>query len=71
MSDQVIAGDSWGKLAVPVIKAHPETAIIFVGSLLTLAASLEQQGTKQLFNMFKYSTLCGLKSEVKQPISYT
>ncbi|CAK9069692.1 unnamed protein product [Durusdinium trenchii] len=32
----VIAGDSWGKLAVPVIKAHPETAIIFVGSLLTL-----------------------------------
>ncbi|CAE7574112.1 CACNA1B [Symbiodinium natans] len=32
----VIAGDSWGLIAVPVIEAHPATAIIFVGSLLTL-----------------------------------
>ncbi|CAK9002195.1 unnamed protein product [Durusdinium trenchii] len=32
----VIAGDSWGKIAVPVIEAHPATAIIFVGSLLTI-----------------------------------
>ena len=32
----VIAGDSWGQIAVPVIESHPETSIIFVGSLLTL-----------------------------------
>ncbi|CAE7715655.1 Scn11a, partial [Symbiodinium pilosum] len=32
----VIAGDSWGEVAVPVIQEHPSTAIIFVGSLLTL-----------------------------------
>lgn len=32
----VIAGDSWGTIAVPVIEAYPATAIIFVGSLLTL-----------------------------------
>ncbi|CAK9002187.1 unnamed protein product [Durusdinium trenchii] len=32
----VIAGDSWGTIAVPVIEAYPPTAIIFVGSLLTL-----------------------------------
>lgn len=32
----VIAGDSWGLIAVPVIEDHPGTAIIFVGSQLTL-----------------------------------
>ncbi|CAJ1348644.1 unnamed protein product, partial [Effrenium voratum] len=32
----VIAGDSWGRIAVPVIEAYPATACIFVGSLLTL-----------------------------------
>lgn len=32
----VIAGDSWGDIAVPVIEYSPGTAIIFVGSLLTL-----------------------------------
>lgn len=32
----VIAGDGWGEIAVPVIQEHPGTAIIFVGSLLTL-----------------------------------
>ncbi|CAK9024595.1 Calcium-dependent protein kinase 1 (PbCDPK1) [Durusdinium trenchii] len=37
----VIAGDSWGeipdeRIAVPVIQEHPATAVIFVGSLLTL-----------------------------------
>ncbi|CAE8674162.1 unnamed protein product [Polarella glacialis] len=36
MFQTIIAGDSWGKLAVPVIEAHPWTAIIFVGSLLTI-----------------------------------
>jgi len=32
----VIAGDSWGEIAVPTIEAFPLTAIIFAGSLLTL-----------------------------------
>ncbi|CAE7236582.1 Cacna1c, partial [Symbiodinium microadriaticum] len=32
----VIAGDSWGQVAVPVILRNPETAFIFVGSLLSL-----------------------------------
>jgi len=32
----VIAGDSWGTIAVPVIEAYPATAVIWVGSLLTL-----------------------------------
>ncbi|CAE7757663.1 unnamed protein product, partial [Symbiodinium necroappetens] len=32
----VIAGDSWGLIAVPMIESHPETAIIFVGASLTL-----------------------------------
>ncbi|CAE8593206.1 unnamed protein product, partial [Polarella glacialis] len=36
MFQTIIAGDSWGQLAVPVIEAHPWTAIIFIGSLLTL-----------------------------------
>mmetsp|Transcript_3285 Transcript_3285/g.7700 ORF Transcript_3285/g.7700 Transcript_3285/m.7700 type:complete len:671 (+) Transcript_3285:35-2047(+) len=32
----VIAGDSWGRLAVPIIQRTPGTAVIFVGSLLSL-----------------------------------
>ncbi|CAE8583576.1 unnamed protein product [Polarella glacialis] len=32
----VIAGDSWGRLATPVIEARPWTAIIFMGSQLTV-----------------------------------
>ena len=32
----VIAGDSWGQVAVPVIEYSPATAIIFCGSLMTL-----------------------------------
>ena len=32
----VIAGDSWGVLAVPIITQHPATAIIFIGSQLTI-----------------------------------
>ncbi|CAK8991513.1 Calcium-dependent protein kinase 1, partial [Durusdinium trenchii] len=32
----VIAGDSWGEIAVPVIEQYPATALIFMGSLLTL-----------------------------------
>lgn len=36
LTKTVIAGDSWGEIAVPVIQEHPATAIIFIGSLLTL-----------------------------------
>ncbi|CAE7221048.1 unnamed protein product [Symbiodinium natans] len=32
----VIAGDGWGEMATPIILRYPETAIIFIGSLLTL-----------------------------------
>lgn len=32
----VIAGDSWGEIAVPVIEHFPLTAVVFMGSLLTL-----------------------------------
>mmetsp|Transcript_119481 Transcript_119481/g.254953 ORF Transcript_119481/g.254953 Transcript_119481/m.254953 type:complete len:419 (+) Transcript_119481:2-1258(+) len=32
----IVAGDSWGKVSIPVIEAHPWTCIIFTGSLLTL-----------------------------------
>eukprot|EP00438_Fugacium_kawagutii_P024561 Skav223341 [mRNA] locus=scaffold200:283074:284090:+ [translate_table: standard] len=32
----VIAGDSWGEIAVPVIEQYPATAFIFMGSLLSL-----------------------------------
>jgi len=32
----VVAGDSWGLIAVPVIEQHPEVGLIFTGSLMTL-----------------------------------
>jgi len=32
----IIAGDSWGVIAIPVMEAHAWTSFIFVGSLLTL-----------------------------------
>ena len=33
----VVAGDSWGKVAVPLIEAHPWTATpIFIGSQLSI-----------------------------------
>jgi len=32
----VIAGDSWGQISVPMMEEYPLTAIIFMGSLLTL-----------------------------------
>lgn len=38
----VIAGDSWGRIAVPLIEAYPATGIIFVGSLLTLVFGVLQ-----------------------------
>lgn len=32
----IVAGDGWGEHAMPVIEAHPWTALIFVGAHLTL-----------------------------------
>lgn len=32
----IVAGDSWGKVAIPVIEMYPWTGIIFVGTLFTL-----------------------------------
>jgi len=32
----VVAGDSWGQIAVPVIQENPGTLVIFIGSLVTL-----------------------------------
>lgn len=32
----IVAGDSWGQIAVPTIETHPWTLIIFAGSLLSL-----------------------------------
>eukprot|EP00443_Scrippsiella_acuminata_P048943 CAMPEP_0115375282 /NCGR_PEP_ID=MMETSP0271-20121206/2382_1 /TAXON_ID=71861 /ORGANISM="Scrippsiella trochoidea, Strain CCMP3099" /LENGTH=313 /DNA_ID=CAMNT_0002798341 /DNA_START=38 /DNA_END=976 /DNA_ORIENTATION=- len=32
----VVAGDSWGFMAIPVIEEYPLSAVVFVGSLLTL-----------------------------------
>lgn len=33
---QIVAGDSWGAVSVPVIEYHPETAVVFLGSLITV-----------------------------------
>ncbi|CAK9026308.1 Voltage-dependent calcium channel type A subunit alpha-1 (Cacophony protein) [Durusdinium trenchii] len=32
----VIAGDGWGEIAVPLIQSYPQTAIILMGSFMTL-----------------------------------
>merc|ERR1719506_2797208 len=32
----IIGGDSWGKIAIPVIEQYPWAALIFVGSLFTI-----------------------------------
>lgn len=32
----IVAGDSWGLIAIPVIEAHPWSAVIFVGAFMTL-----------------------------------
>eukprot|EP00931_Biecheleriopsis_adriatica_P050563 TRINITY_DN29281_c0_g1_i1.p1 TRINITY_DN29281_c0_g1~~TRINITY_DN29281_c0_g1_i1.p1 ORF type:complete len:630 (+),score=90.84 TRINITY_DN29281_c0_g1_i1:56-1945(+) len=36
----IVAGDSWGMLAMPVIKHEPLTAVVFVGSMITLVFGL-------------------------------
>lgn len=36
MFQTIVAGDSWGRIAVPVIREAPFTAVIFIGSELTI-----------------------------------
>jgi len=37
---QVVAGDSWGKHTIPVIEAHPWTALYFMAVFLTVSVSV-------------------------------
>ena len=58
----VIAGDSWGLIAVPMIESHPETAIIFVGASLTLVfgvLNLIVAETKHALEELCYFVSCG------------
>eukprot|EP00438_Fugacium_kawagutii_P005087 Skav221517 [mRNA] locus=scaffold1248:74447:75958:- [translate_table: standard] len=36
----VIVGDNWGEIAVPLIRAYPGSAVVFIGSFLTLVFGL-------------------------------
>lgn len=42
MFKTVVAGDSWGQVAIPVIEEEPLAAIIFIGSLMSLLYGLLQ-----------------------------
>ena len=44
----VVAGDSWGQIAVPVIQENPGTLVIFIGSLVTLAFGVLNVAWQQL-----------------------
>jgi len=48
----IVAGDSWGKLAIPIIEANPWTAIIFVMSLLTMAFGVLNLGLAVVVDSF-------------------
>ena len=58
----VIAGDSWGQIAVPVIQEHPATAIIFMGSLLTLVFGVLNLIVAVVSRMSELKPLICLKS---------
>jgi hypothetical protein len=72
---EVIAGDSWGTIAVPVIEAYPGTAFIFVGSLLTLVfgvLNLIVAATchgKTCGNALRGSVSSGSNQSINQPIN--
>merc|ERR1719440_984630 len=36
----IIAGDSWGKVAIPVTEAYPLAAVIFIGSLFSVVVGI-------------------------------
>eukprot|EP00929_Paragymnodinium_shiwhaense_P083954 TRINITY_DN4486_c0_g1_i3.p1 TRINITY_DN4486_c0_g1~~TRINITY_DN4486_c0_g1_i3.p1 ORF type:complete len:702 (-),score=139.23 TRINITY_DN4486_c0_g1_i3:578-2683(-) len=48
----ILAGDSWGFLAVPICEESPTTAIVFVGALLTLAYGVMQMITAVVVDSF-------------------
>ena len=52
----VVAGDSWGQIAVPVIQENPGTLVIFIGSLVTLVFGVLNVAWQQLgsFSRFLY-----------------
>lgn len=37
---QIVAGDNWGQVTVPVIEAHPETAIFFISVFLSVGMAV-------------------------------
>lgn len=44
----VIAGDSWGEIAVPVIQEHPATAFIFAGRLFAASSEDHPIGSQKI-----------------------
>eukprot|EP00929_Paragymnodinium_shiwhaense_P117457 TRINITY_DN8805_c0_g5_i2.p1 TRINITY_DN8805_c0_g5~~TRINITY_DN8805_c0_g5_i2.p1 ORF type:complete len:484 (+),score=84.54 TRINITY_DN8805_c0_g5_i2:269-1720(+) len=48
----VLAGDSWGLLAIPIIEEQPMTAVIFCGVLLTLVYGVMQLITAVVVDSF-------------------
>ena len=44
----VVAGDSWGQIAMPVIQENPGTLVIFIGSLVTLVFGVLNVAWQQL-----------------------
>eukprot|EP00929_Paragymnodinium_shiwhaense_P117453 TRINITY_DN8805_c0_g1_i1.p1 TRINITY_DN8805_c0_g1~~TRINITY_DN8805_c0_g1_i1.p1 ORF type:complete len:727 (+),score=117.94 TRINITY_DN8805_c0_g1_i1:67-2247(+) len=48
----ILAGDSWGKLALPICEASPMTAFVFCGALLTLTYGIMQLITAVVVDSF-------------------
>eukprot|EP00929_Paragymnodinium_shiwhaense_P049824 TRINITY_DN25127_c0_g2_i1.p1 TRINITY_DN25127_c0_g2~~TRINITY_DN25127_c0_g2_i1.p1 ORF type:complete len:658 (+),score=139.22 TRINITY_DN25127_c0_g2_i1:86-2059(+) len=48
----VLAGDSWGTMALPIIEAEPMTAIVFCGASLTLSFGIMQLITAVVVDTF-------------------
>eukprot|EP00929_Paragymnodinium_shiwhaense_P033585 TRINITY_DN18411_c0_g5_i1.p1 TRINITY_DN18411_c0_g5~~TRINITY_DN18411_c0_g5_i1.p1 ORF type:complete len:667 (+),score=91.54 TRINITY_DN18411_c0_g5_i1:161-2161(+) len=48
----IVAGDSWGYLAVPIIEEAPGTAIVFCGAVLTLTFGIMQLITAVIVDTF-------------------
>lgn len=52
----VVAGDSWGQIAVPVIQENPGTLVIFIGSLVTLVFGVLNVAWQQLVLLAGFCT---------------
>eukprot|EP00929_Paragymnodinium_shiwhaense_P036210 TRINITY_DN19438_c0_g1_i1.p1 TRINITY_DN19438_c0_g1~~TRINITY_DN19438_c0_g1_i1.p1 ORF type:complete len:751 (-),score=153.48 TRINITY_DN19438_c0_g1_i1:281-2533(-) len=48
----ILAGDSWGLLAIPILEASPVTAIIFCGALMTMTYGIMQLITAVVVDSF-------------------